>query len=85
MGREREEPKVPAAGVVCQMVFPHMRPGQHMAFRSLGMPETHSMHFQPVSSDGHHDCCNPKSCHSILFHGLCGRHRHLFNVYQLLI
>lgn len=80
MGWEREESAVPTAGLLCLMVFPHLRSGQHMAFRSPGMPGTHCVHF--VSSDGHHDYC--KRCYSILFHDLCDPCRQLIHGCQLL-
>lgn len=73
---------VPTVGLLCQMVFPHLRSGQHMAFRSPGMPGTHCVHC--VSSDGHHDYFKCKRCHPILFHDLYAHCRQLIHGYQLL-
>lgn len=68
VGREREEPAMATVGLLCQMVFPHLRARQHIAFRNPGMLETHCTH--SIRTDGHYDHCNYKGCHSILFHGL---------------
>lgn len=63
-----------------QMLFPHLRSGQRMAFRRPGMLEEYCILFLIVSNDGHYDYYNFKRSYSMSYH-----HRQLIHGRHLMI